>query len=61
MAEKEALLEEKKARLDSLKGSRSDAPCETDTRHLSEADIRREQEIEELEDEIKALETASPR
>jgi hypothetical protein len=30
--------------------------CETDTLHLTAADIRREQEIEELEEEIKALE-----
>jgi hypothetical protein len=48
-------LEAKKERLASLLESKSKANC--DTRHLSPADIQREQEIEDLEDEIKALET----
>ena len=56
METKESVLEQKKERLQKLLDSRSKSACDTDTRHLSAADIRREQEIEELEDEIKALE-----
>lgn len=57
MANEKSELEAKKARLESLLESRSSASC--DTRHLSAADIRREEEIEDLEDEIKVLETQS--
>ena len=56
MEKKEALIAKKKARLQRLLDSRSESTCDTDTRHLSAADIRREQEIEDLEDEIKQLE-----
>jgi hypothetical protein len=54
MADKKTELEKKKKRLDQLIESRSKANC--DTRHLSPADVQREQEIEELEDEIASLE-----
>ena len=47
-------LDEKKGRLKGLLDSKSRANC--DTRHLSPADIRREQEIENLEGEIADLE-----
>ena len=55
MGNEKSELDVKKARLESLLESRSKASC--DTRHLSAADMRREEEIEDLEDEIKALET----
>ena len=54
MSSNKSELEEKKARLQTLLESRSQANC--DTRHLTAADVRREEEIEELEDEIQALE-----
>jgi hypothetical protein len=57
MADVKSELEEKKARLRALLESRSKANC--DTRHLSAADMHREEEIEDLEDEIKALEANS--
>ena len=47
-------LAEKKERLRVLLESKSKASC--DTRHLSPADIRREQEIEDLESEIADVE-----
>ncbi len=56
MENKETVLEEKRARLQKLVDSRSDSTCETDTRHLSPADVRREQEIDDLEAEIEQLE-----
>ena len=43
-----------KARLQELLDARSKASC--DTRHLSPADVKREQEIEDLEEEIAELE-----
>lgn len=46
-------LETKKRRLAELLESKSKANC--DTRHLSPADVKREQEIEDLEGEIEAL------
>ena len=57
MGNEKSELDVKKARLESLLESKSKASC--DTRHLSAADMRREEEIEDLEDEIKALETQS--
>ena len=51
-----SILEQKRARLKKLLDSRSESTCDADTRHLSAADIRREQEIEDLEEEIKVLE-----
>ena len=53
MEETKTELEKKKARLQQLIDSRSEAPC--DTRHLSAADLKREQEIEDLEEEIADL------
>lgn len=47
-------LAEKKDKLKALLESKSKASC--DTRHLSSADIKREQEIEDLESDIAALE-----
>lgn len=47
-------LEAKREKLKALLESRSKANC--DTRHLSAADIQREEEIEDLEDEIAVLE-----
>ncbi len=47
-------LEKKRGRLQKLLDARSKAPC--DTRHLSAGDVQREQEIEDLESEIAALE-----
>ncbi len=54
MSNENTELEAKKARLQTLLESRSKANC--DTRNMTSADVRREEEIEELEDEIKALE-----
>lgn len=47
-------LESKKEKLRTLLESKSKANC--DTRNLSAADIQREEEIEELEEAITALE-----
>ena len=47
-------LEAKKTKLRELLESKSKANC--DTRHLSAADVRREQEIEDLEEEISQIE-----
>ena len=57
MENEKSELEVKKARLKFLLESKSKANC--DTRHLTAADMQREEEIEDLEDEIKALETQS--
>jgi hypothetical protein len=57
MAIEKSELEVKKARLEFLLESRSKASC--DTRNLTAADMKREEEIEDLEDEIKALEAQS--
>jgi hypothetical protein len=54
MNDTRAALAEKKARLSTLVEQRSKANC--DTRHLSPADMKREQEIEELEEQIEELE-----
>jgi|APSaa5957512622_1039677.scaffolds.fasta_scaffold344196_2 hypothetical protein len=54
MEQTKSELEKKKARLEELLVTRSEASC--DTRHLSPADVQREQEIEDLEDEIAELE-----
>ena len=54
MKELKEKLEEKKARLDKLIKSRSTAYCSTVL--SNEADVQRETEIEELEDEILRLE-----
>ena len=54
MDEKTGELEKKKTRLDELKKSRSKANCSS--LNSSEADVRRESEIEELEEEIRMLE-----
>ena len=54
MEDTKAEIEVKKLRLAELLESKSKASC--DTRHLSPADVKREQEIEELEDEIAKLE-----
>ena len=56
MAKELSELEQKRARLAVLVETRSKANC--DTRHLSAADISREEEIEQLEDEIAKLEKA---
>ena len=47
-------IEDRKEKLRTLLESKSKANC--DTRHLSAADIQREEEIEDLEEEIAALE-----
>ena len=47
-------LEAKKKRLEVLRQSRSGAQCARE--HSSEADVRREIEVAELEEEIKKLE-----
>ena len=47
-------LEEKRAQLKQLKKNQSDANCSST--HSSGADMRREMEMEDLEDQIKALE-----
>ena len=47
-------IEDKKGKLRTLLESKSKANC--DTRHLSASDIQREEAIEDLEDEIAALE-----
>ena len=47
-------IKDRKEKLRTLLESKSKANC--DTRHLSAADIQREEEIEDLEDEIAALE-----
>jgi len=49
-----ALLEEKKKKLEKLKASRSEANCSSTVSKAS--DVFREEEIEELENEIKKLE-----
>ena len=54
MEETKNELQEKKSRLAELLESKSKASC--DTRHLSASDVQREQEIEDLEDEIAELE-----
>ena len=54
MADMSADLEEKKAKLSQLLDSKSKANC--DTRNLTAADIQREEEIEDLEEEIAKLE-----
>jgi hypothetical protein len=54
MASPRTELVQKKERLALLVEQRSKANC--DTRHLSPADIKRETDIEELEEEILALE-----
>ena len=48
-------LEEKKKRLESLRETRSGAQCARE--NSSPADVRREVEVAELEEEIKRLET----
>ena len=53
----EDLLMEKKKKLEELKASRSKANCSTTVSKAS--DIFREEEIEELEEEIKKLEKES--
>jgi hypothetical protein len=54
MADISADLKEKKAKLAQLLDNKSKATC--DTRNLSAADIQREEEIEDLEEEIAKLE-----
>lgn len=54
MADISAALEEKKAKLAQLLDNKSKANC--DTRSLTAADIQREEEIEDLEEEIAKLE-----
>ena len=51
-------LDRKKSRLDALLDQRSKANC--DTRHLSAADLKREQEIEDLEEEVRELQKKLP-
>jgi predicted RNase H-like nuclease (RuvC/YqgF family) len=48
-------LEEKRAKLEELKASKPKANCST--QFSSEADVRRETEIEDLEEEIRRLES----
>ena len=59
MEDNAAALAERRARLKELLESRSQANC--DTRHLSAADMKREEEIEELEEEISKLEKDATR
>jgi hypothetical protein len=54
MGDVRAELEQKRTRLAGLKESRSKANCST--KYSSAAQMQRELEIEELEDEIKTLE-----
>ena len=54
MTEIEKELQEKKSKLAELIRSRSDANCAS--KYSSEQDVQRETEVEDLEDEIKALE-----
>ena len=57
MSEKPTQLQRKKAELSELIKSRSKANCSS--RFSSEADVRRESEIEGLEDEIRKLEAGA--
>ena len=54
MEDIQALIDEKKARVATLKGSAPTTRCSSS--HSSGQDVNREMEIEELEDEIYALE-----
>ncbi len=53
MEDAQAALAKKKGLLQTLLAQKSQANC--DTRHLSPADMKREQQIEELEEEIVEL------
>ena len=54
----EAQIERKRGRLESLRGARSKANCSAHS--SSAADLRRQEEIEELEEEISKLEKRLP-
>ena len=55
MKQKKSMLEQKREKLKKLINSRSKANCST--KYSSKADVKREMEIEELEQEIKTLES----
>jgi len=54
MSETAELLEQKRRQLQALRQSRPSANCAKG--HSSEADVRREMEVEDLEEEIRQLE-----